>query len=121
SERVALRIVGWCFLSLATYIVVEALHDLWARAAPEHSIPGILLAAASLVVMPLLARAKRRVGRSLSSGAMPADATQSQLCAYLSAVLLGGLVLNLGWGFWWADPLAALIMSPVIVREGLEG
>jgi divalent metal cation (Fe/Co/Zn/Cd) transporter len=121
SERIALRIVGWCFLGLATYITVDALHDLWARAAPTRSIPGILLAAASLVVMPLLARAKRRVGRSLSSGAMRADATQTQLCAYLSAILLGGLGLNLVWGFWWADPLAALIMAPVIVREGVEG
>ena len=120
-ETRTLRIVGACFLALAVYVGVEAMSDLASRKAPAHSIPGILLACVSLVVMPLLSRAKRRVGGALGSAAMHADAKQTEFCTYLSAILLGGLVLNLVWGLWWADPLAALVMVPIIAKEGIDG
>jgi divalent metal cation (Fe/Co/Zn/Cd) transporter len=121
NERTALRIVGSCFVALSIYIAYEAIADLGARRAPEHSILGIILAIASLIVMPLLSRAKRRVGTSLNSAAMHADAKQTEFCTYLSAILLGGLVLNAVLGVWWADPIAALLMVPLILREGVEG
>jgi divalent metal cation (Fe/Co/Zn/Cd) transporter len=121
NERRALRIVGVCFLLLATFIAYESVLDLWSRRAPEHSIPGILLACVSLVVMPLLSKAKRKVGRALGSVAMHADAKQTQFCTYLSAILLLGLLANAFLGLWWADPVAALIMVPIIAKEGIEG
>ncbi len=121
NERRALRIVGVCFLLLAAYIAYESVLDLWSRRAPEHSIPGIVLACVSLVVMPLLSRAKRKVGRALGSAAMHADAKQTEFCTYLSAILLAGLLLNAFFGLWWADPVAALIMVPIIAKEGIEG
>jgi divalent metal cation (Fe/Co/Zn/Cd) transporter len=120
-ERITLRIVGVCFLTLAAYVVYEAAGDLLKKKAPEHSIPGIILACVSLVVMPLLSRAKRRVGRNLHSAAMHADARQTEFCTYLSAILLGGLLLNAAFGLWWADPVAALIMVPIIAKEGIDG
>lgn len=121
NERLALQVVGICFLFLATYIAYESAMDLWSRRAPEHSSPGIVLACVSLVVMPLLSRAKRKVGRALGSAAMHADAKQTEFCTYLSAILLGGLLLNAFFGLWWADPVAALIMVPIIAKEGIEG
>jgi divalent metal cation (Fe/Co/Zn/Cd) transporter len=121
NERRALRIVGACFLLLAAYITYESALDLWSRRAPEHSIPGIILACVSLIVMPLLSRAKRRVGRGLGSAAMHADAKQAEFCTYLSGILLAGLLLNAFFGLWWADPVAALIMVPIIAKEGIEG
>lgn len=121
NERRALQIVGVCFLCLAAYIAYESVTDLWSMRAPEHSIPGIVLACVSLVVMPLLSRAKRRVGRTLGSAAMNADARQTEFCTYLSAVLLAGLLLNAIFGLWWADPVAGLVMVPVITKEGIEG
>jgi len=121
NERRALRIVGACFLLLAAYIAYESALDLWSRRAPDHSIPGIILACVSLIVMPLLSRAKRRVGRVLGSAAMHADAKQTEFCTYLSAILLAGLLLNILFGLWWADPVAALIMVPIIAKEGIEG
>lgn len=121
NERRALRVVGLCFLGLAAYITFESITDLLHRKAPEHSVPGIILACVSLAVMPLLSRAKRSVGRALGSAAMRADARQTQFCTYLSAILLAGLVLNALLGLWWADPLAALIMAPLIAKEGIEG
>ena len=121
NERRALRIVSVCFLLLAAYIAYESALDLWTRRAPEHSIPGIVLACVSLVVMPLLSRAKRKVGRALGSAAMHADAKQTEFCTYLSAILLAGLLLNALFGLWWADPAAALIMVPIIAKEGIEG
>src|SRR5579859_1304888 len=121
NEKWALRIVGICFLLLAAYIVYESVLDLRSRRAPEHSIPGIMLACVSLIVMPLLSRAKRKVGRALGSAAMHADAKQTEFCTYLSAILLGGLLLNAFWGWWWADPAAALIMIPIIAKEGIQG
>jgi divalent metal cation (Fe/Co/Zn/Cd) transporter len=120
-ERLAVRLVGASFLLLATYIAYDAIHTLVRHEAPEKSLPGILLASASLIVMPLLARAKRRVASALNSGAMQADSRQTDLCAYLSAILLGGLIVNALFGWWWADPVAGLVMIPIIVREGVEG
>src|SRR5262249_40934266 len=94
NERRALQIVGICFLAVAAYIAYEASTDLRSRRAPEHSIPGIILACVSVLVMPILSRAKRKVGRALGSAAMEADAKQTEFCTYLSAILLGGLLLN---------------------------
>jgi divalent metal cation (Fe/Co/Zn/Cd) transporter len=119
-EAIALKIVGVCFLALAAYVAYEAVSGLVAGQAPERSLAGIVLAMASLVVMPILARAKRRVGNRMGSAAMTADARQSEFCYYLSGILLAGLVLNAAFGFWWADPAAALLMVPLIAREGLE-
>jgi len=119
-ERRALRLVGVCFLALAAYVAFEAIASLARHEAPEASAVGICVAALSLVVMPLLARAKRRVAARLGSRALASDSRQTDLCAYLSAILLGGLALNALLGWWWADPAAALLMTPLIVREGFE-
>jgi divalent metal cation (Fe/Co/Zn/Cd) transporter len=121
NERRTLRVVGVCFLLLATYVAYESIADLLLKRAPEHSVPGIVLACVSLVVMPMLSKAKRKVGRALSSAAMHADAKQTEFCAYLSAILLAGLLLNALFGLWWADAAAALIMVPIIAKEGIEG
>jgi divalent metal cation (Fe/Co/Zn/Cd) transporter len=121
NEKRALRFVGACFLLLAAYITYDSIVDLWSKRAPEHSIPGIVLACVSLVVMPLLSRAKRRVGRAMGSAAMHADAKQTEFCTYLSAILLVGLLLNAFLGWWWSDSLAALIMVPIITKEGIDG
>jgi len=120
SERLALRIIGICFLLLAGYILVDAAFTLIAGQAPRESPLGLFIAAGSLVVMPLLARAKRRVAAQLASTALTAEARQTEICTYLSAILLGGLGLNALFGWWWADPVAALVMVPLIGREGLE-
>lgn len=119
-EKTSQKLVGASFLVLAAYVAWEAGETLLTREAPERSLPGILLAIASLIVMPLLARAKRRVARGLNSNAMHADSRQTDLCAYLSAILLGGLLLNAALGWWWADPVAALIMVPIILKEGAD-
>lgn len=121
NEKRALRVVGMCFLGLGAYIAYESAVDLWFKRAPEHSVPGIVLACVSLIVMPVLSRAKRTVGRVLGSAAMRADAKQTELCAYLSGILLVGLALNAVFGVWWADPAAALTMVPIIAKEGIEG
>jgi divalent metal cation (Fe/Co/Zn/Cd) transporter len=119
-ETAALRIVGLAFLLLAGYVAWEAAHDLIGRTPPDVSYVGIAVASLSLIVMPLLARSKRRVAVSLDSRALRADSRQTSLCAYLSAILLGGLLLNALWGWWWADPVAALAMVPIITREGVD-
>jgi divalent metal cation (Fe/Co/Zn/Cd) transporter len=121
NERLSLRIVGACFLALALYVAIEAVLDLGRKAAPERSVSGIALAVVSLIVMPVLSRAKKSVGNALSSAAMKADARQTDFCVYLSAILLVGLVLNATLGWWWADPVAALVMVPLIAKEGFEG
>lgn len=121
AERLAHRLVGLSFLALAACVTWQALAALLTRSAPAESHVGIVLAALSLVVMPLLARAKRRVGNQLRSDALVAESKQTSLCAWLSAILLGGLLLNALLGWWWADPVAALSMVPIIVREGLDG
>jgi len=119
-EKIALRLVGVSFLALAAYVAFDAVKALVYREPPDASYVGIALAALSLVAMPLLARAKRRVAAGLNSRAMQADSRQTDICAYLSAILLGGLILNAQLGWWWADPAAALVMVPIITREGVE-
>ncbi len=118
-EKLALKLVGISLIALAAYVGFDAIKSLVLKESPEASYIGIAIAALSLVVMPLLARAKRTVAAQLNSRAMMADSKQTDICAYLSAILLGGLLLNALFGFWWADPLAALIMLPIIVKEGI--
>lgn len=119
-EAISLRLVGVCFMVLAVYVTYDSVKSLIKQEAPEESVVGIVLAAVSLVIMPLLVRAKRKVARAINSGALMADSKQTELCTYLSAILLGGLLLNALLGWWWADPVAALIMVPIIVKEGIE-
>ena len=121
AERLSLRVIGALFVALATYVAIDAAWALYRRQPPNESIAGIAIAALSVVVMPVLARAKRRVAFALGSGALAAESQQTSLCAYLSAILLGGLTLNAVVGWWWADPIAALLMVPLIAREGIEG
>jgi divalent metal cation (Fe/Co/Zn/Cd) transporter len=119
-EQISLRVVGVCFLALAAYIAVDSTVVLIRREAPNKSIFGMVVAIASLIVMPLLARAKRRIGAGLRSAAVTADARQTDFCVYLSAILLAGLLLNAIFGWWWSDPVAALVMVPLIAKEGIE-
>ena len=121
SERRVRRFVGVTFLLLAAYVLGEAGLTLWRREAPAESPVGIVLAAASLVLMPLIAWGKLRAARALGSGALRAEARETLACSYLSFTLLVGLVANAAAGWWWADPLAALAMVPWLVREGVEG
>jgi divalent metal cation (Fe/Co/Zn/Cd) transporter len=120
AEHRALRVIGVCFLLLAVYVGWEAVASLAERRVPDKSVAGIVLAALSLVVMPLLAHLKRRIARALKSAALEAETRQTELCACLSAILLAGLALNAAFGWWWADPVAALLMVPIIAREGIE-
>ena len=119
-EQVALRLVGVSFIALAIYVAYDAISSLARHETPEKSWFGVAVAIASLIAMPLLARAKRRVASQLNSGALHADSRQTDICAYLSAILLGGLLLNALLHWWWADPVAALVMAPIIGREGVE-
>ena len=119
-EQRALKLIAGSFFLFAAYVVVQAVWDLIARSQPHESIPGIVLAALSLVVMPVLAVAKRRLGRRMSSRTVVADGGQTMLCSYLSAILLVGLVANATLGWWWADPIAALVIAALAVREGRE-
>ncbi|HZI42177.1 MAG TPA: cation transporter [Gemmatimonadaceae bacterium] len=121
AESLSLRVIGALFIALATYVGIDAAWALYRRESPSESIPGIVIAALSVAVMPVLARAKRRVAFALGSGALAAESQQTLLCAYLSAILLGGLTLNALLGWWWADPIAALAMVPIIAKEGMEG
>jgi len=121
AERTAHRLVGLCFLLLAAYVAAESVHALWMKAQPERSLPGILIAAAAMIVMPLLGRAKRRVAARLSSRALRADSRQADFCAYLAVILLAGLLLHALLGWWWADSAAAFVMVPIIAREGVKG
>ena len=112
-DRLAHRLVGGCFFALGVYITKGE--------APRATYFGIIYAAACVIVMPVLARAKRRVAAQLNSQALHADSHQSDICAYLSLILLLGLALNAILGWWWADPVAALCMLPIIIREGIAG
>ena len=120
-ERVSLRVIGSCFLVLSAYIVADAVRALWVHEIPQKTVPGIMVAVLSVIIMPILVRGKRKVARGLGSRALHADAAQTSLCAYLSAIVLTGLLLNAVFGWWWADPAAALLMTPIIVKEGVEG
>ena len=119
-EQLAARLVGISLFALSAYILYDAGSSLLLHQPPETSYLGIVIAAISVVVMPLLARAKRKVAKGISSKAMHADSKQTDICAYLSAILLVGLALNAAFGWWWADPVSALIMIPIIVHEGKE-
>jgi len=119
-EARAARWAGMLLLALAVYLVVESARRLLRQDRPEESIVGIGLMVASLVVMPLLARAKLRTADALGSRALRADGHETIVCAWLSLTTLCGLALNAGFGWWWADPVAALAMVPLVVREGAE-
>ncbi len=119
-ERRAQKLVGTTLLALAAYVAGESAFSLMSKETPERSLPGILLAIVSLIVMPLLARSKRKVASVLASSSLQADSRQTDICAYLSAILLLGLLLNAGLGWWWADSAAALLMSPLIAYEGVQ-
>jgi divalent metal cation (Fe/Co/Zn/Cd) transporter len=120
AERQALRVIGVCFLLLAVYVLVDAIRTLQTGQRPQESLVGILIAIGSLVVMPLLARAKRKVAAQLTSSALTAEARQTEICWYLSLILLAGLAVNAALGWWWADPVAALAMVPLIAHEGVQ-
>jgi len=119
-ERRALKLIAVSFFGLAAYVGVQAIIDLLRKSEPKSSTVGIGLAIASLIVMPLLARAKRRNGDAMGSATVVADSNQTKLCAYLSAILLVGLVLNATAGWWWADPVAALGIAALAINEGRE-
>jgi divalent metal cation (Fe/Co/Zn/Cd) transporter len=119
-EAHALRLIAISFFALAGYVTVQAAFDLISGSEPESSTLGIALAAVSLVVMPTLAALKHRNGRRLGSHSVVADSRQTMLCTYLSAVLLIGLLLNAAVGWWWADPLAALVIGGLAFKEGRE-
>jgi divalent metal cation (Fe/Co/Zn/Cd) transporter len=119
-ERTAMRLIAVSFLGLAAFVTVDAGRALLVGAEPEHSTVGIVLAAVSLLVMPGLSWFERRTGRELGSASAVADSHQTLICSYLSAALLAGLVLNGALGWWWADPVAALVIAGFAVREGLE-
>ena len=121
SERRVHRFVGVTFLALALYVLLQAGWILWRREAPAESIVGIILAGASLVIMPLVSWGKIRAAKEIGSAALRSEAKETLACAYLSFTLLLGLVANAVAGWWWADPVAALLMIPWLIREGLEG
>ena len=121
SEYATHRLVGVCFLALAAYIAVDSGKTLWLRERPDKTLAGIVILSMSVVVMPLLARAKLQVAAAMESGALRAEARQTSLCAYLSIIALAGVLLNAAFGWWWADPVAALCMVPIIVSEGVSG
>ena len=119
-EKVALKVIACSFFALAAFVTVDALRSLLGGAEAEHSTVGLVLAAVSLAVMPLLSYGQRRTGRELGSRSAVADSKQTLLCTYLSAVLLIGLGLNWLFGWSWADPIAAMIIAGIAVREGVE-
>ncbi|WP_036345025.1 cation diffusion facilitator family transporter [Micromonospora sp. CNB394] len=119
-ERVALRVIAISFFALAGYVTVEAVRSLFGGADAEHSVVGLVLAGLSVLVMPVLSTAQRRAGRELGSRSAVADSRQTLLCTYLSAVLLVGLALNSLFGWSWADPVVALVIAGVAVKEGRD-
>lgn len=120
AERKAIRLVAAAFGALALYVGGRAVVDLVAGTRPEESTIGIVLAAVSLVVMPVLARAKHAAARELDSRSLEGDSAQTMLCTYMSAVLLFGLATNALWGWWWADPAAGLVIAVLAAKEARE-
>ena len=120
AERRAQQVIAASFFVLAAYVTAESIRDLAAGSRPSASWVGVGLAAFTAPTMPLLARAKRRIGHALGSSATISEASQNQLCAYLSVALLAGLLLNAVWGLRWADPAAALVIAAVAVKEGRD-
>ncbi len=121
SERRARRFIGFTFYALAAYVAFEAGRTLWLRETPAVSGVGIALAALSAVFMPAIAAAKLRAAKEIGSGALRAEAKETLACAWLSVALLAGLGANALGGWWWADPVVALLMVPWLIREGTEG
>ena len=119
-ETRAVRLIGLTFFALAAYLAAESIHDLLTRARPGESIAGLAVSAAALVVMPVLAIAKRRTGQAMGNRTLVAESAESFFCAYTSAAALAGVGLNTALGWWWADPAAALIIAALAVKEGLE-
>jgi divalent metal cation (Fe/Co/Zn/Cd) transporter len=120
AERAASRVVGWSLVALAVYVTLQSGYNLWTRAVPDTSPVGVALAAGALVVMPVLVRVKLRVAASIKSAALKADAMCGIVCAYMAGTLLLGLGLRAAFGWWWADPVAALGLVYFISREGRE-
>lgn len=121
SEQRVHRFVGMTFVALALYVLTQAGWTLWTREAPGESLVGIILAAASLVIMPLVSWGKLHAAKAINSAALRSEAKETLACSYLSFTLLLGLVANAAAGWWWADPVAALLMVPWLVKEGMEG
>ena len=119
-EHVTLRTIAVSFFALAAFVAAEAVRSLLGAGEAQHSTPGIVIAALSLVIMPVLSWLQRRAGRELGSRTAVADSKQTLLCTYLSAVLLAGLVLNSTLGWWWADAGAALVIAAIALREGIN-
>ena len=119
-ETRAVRLIAVTFFALAAYLAAESIHDLLIRARPGESIAGLAVSAAALVVMPVLAVAKRRTGQAMGNRTLVAESAESFFCAYTSAAALAGVGLNTALGWWWADPAAALIIAALAVKEGLE-
>lgn len=119
-ERITLRRIGGCFLALAAYVLYDSGKALWLGEQPRRGTAGVVILVLSVLVMPLFARAKRRVAQGLARRALAGDARQMCLYAYLSTIALTGVVLNALVGWWWADPVAALAMVPIIAKEGVE-
>lgn len=121
ADRRVHLVVGGTFLVLALYVLIQSFWTLWTAVPPRESTLGILLAAASLVIMPAVSMGKLRAARELGSAALRAEAMETLACSYLSLTLLLGLGANAMMGWWWADPIAALCMVPWLVKEGREG
>ncbi len=119
-ETRAVRLIGVTFFALAAYLTVEGVHDLVSRARPGESLPGLAVSATALILMPLLAIAKRRTGQALGNRTLIAESAETAFCAYTSAATLAGVGLNTWLGWWWADPAAALVIAALAVREGFE-
>jgi divalent metal cation (Fe/Co/Zn/Cd) transporter len=119
-ERSAIRMIGVTFFMLAAYVATESVRDLLTHARPQRSLPGLAITVAAVIVMPALAAGKRRVGRALNNLTLLADAAETTFCALLSATAILGLGLNAIFSWRWADPLAALVIAGLAVREGLE-
>ena len=119
-ETRAVRLIGLTFFALAVYLAAESIHDLVTRARPGESIAGLAVCAAALVVMPVLAVAKRRTGQAMGNCTLVTESAESFFCAYTSAAALAGVGLNTALGWWWTDPAAALVIAALAVKEGLE-
>jgi divalent metal cation (Fe/Co/Zn/Cd) transporter len=120
NDDLALRLIGYSFLALAAWLIFESTNSFIDEKAPDRTIAGIVIAALSMIVMPILSRAKRKVASQLGSGAMNADAKQTDFCAYLSMIVLTSVLLNFFLGWWWADPVAGAIMAVIIGKEGIS-
>ena len=120
NDDLALRLIGYSFLALAAWLIFESTSSFIDEKAPDRTIAGIVIAALSMIVMPILSRAKRKVASQLGSGAMNADAKQTDFCAYLSMIVLTSVLLNFFLGWWWADPVAGAIMAVIIGKEGIS-